>query len=122
MLQLLSLTCNNFYCLHSDELPTLRELMLLKHKEKGKFCIIKEASHKWKDIASLICDDHNKIKVLEQQHPGDPHECLRQTFIDDFLDKKPENYSHDWSGLIELMDDVGLVTLAERVKHALLQT
>ena len=63
---------------------------MLKHKEKGKICIIKEASHKWKDVASFICYDHNKIRVLEQQHPGDPHECLRQTFINDFLDKNPK--------------------------------
>ena len=98
---------------------------MLKYKEKGekrKVRIINEASHKWKDIASFICDDHNKISILEQQHPGNPHECLRQTFIDDFLNKKPENYSQNWSGLIELMDDVGLVTLAEKVKCAVKHT
>ena len=96
---------------------------MLKYNEKGeekKICIINEASHKWKNIASLICDDHNKVRVLEQQHPGDPFECLRQTFIDEFLDKKPENYSQNWSGLIELLDDIGLVTLVHKVKHALL--
>ena len=96
--------------------------MMLTYKEKGeekKVCIIKEASHKWKDIASFICDDHNKISILEQQHPGNPHECLRQTFIDDFLNKKPAGYSQDWKGLIELLKNVDLETLAENVKHVL---
>ena len=98
--------------------------MMVKYKENGeekKVRIIKEASHMWKDIASSICDDHNKIRVLEQQFPGNPRECLRQTFIDDFLNKKPAGYSQDWSGLIDLLDNVDLETLAEKVKHALSQ-
>ena len=113
---------SNFYV---DELPTLSELMMLKYQEKGELRrvhIIEEASHKWKDIASLLCDDPNKVRILEQQHPGDTLECLRQTFIDEFLDKKPELYSQNWSGLIELLEDIGLVTLAKRVQHVLLYT
>ena len=108
--------------LFTDKRPTLKELVILKYTEDGKekkLHIIKEASHKWKDIASVISDDSNKIKILEQQHPGNPHECLRQTFIDDFIDKEPEDYSQDWRGLIELFDDVDLKTLAEKIKHAL---
>ena len=97
-------------------------MVRLKYTEKGeekKLQLIKEASHKWKDIASIISDDANKIRVLEQQHPGDPYECLRQTLIDDFIDNKPEDYSQDWKGLIELLDDVDLKTLADKIKNAL---
>ena len=96
---------------------------MLKYKNKGeerKVHIINDASHKWKDIASSICNDHNKIRVLEQQHPGNPYECLRQTFINDFLNKKPTGYSQDWNGLIELLENVDLETLVEKVKCALL--
>ena len=95
---------------------------MLKYKEKGeekKVHIISEASHKWKDLASSICGDHNKMRVLDLQYPGNPLECLRQTLIDDFLNKKPTGYSQDWSGLIELLENNDLVTLAEKVKHAL---
>ena len=105
-----------------NKTPTLKELVRLKYIERGgekKVQIIKEASHKWKDIASVISDDTNKIRVLEQQHPSDPHECLRQTLIDDFIDNKPEDYSQDWKGLIELLDDVDLKTLADKIKYAL---
>ena len=73
----------------------------------------------WKDIATLICNDLNKISVLEQKCHSDLKDCLKQTFIDNFINKRPKNYSQDWRGLIELLEDVGLETLAEDVKHAL---
>jgi hypothetical protein len=96
--------------------------MILKYTNKGekkKLRIIKEASHVWRDIASLISDDAHQINVLEEKHRGDPKECLRQVFIHNFIDKKPHKYSQDWSGLIELLDDVGLETIAKEVEHAL---
>ena len=91
----------------------------MEGKEKKKVSIINEASYKWKDIASLICDDPNKIRAIEQQYQGNPNECLRQTLLDNFLNKKPQEYSHDWNGLIELIDDVDLETLAQNVKEVL---
>ena len=105
--------------MYTDKLPTLDELMILKYTDKGekmKLRIISEASYKWKDIASLICDDSNKIRVLEQDNPN---ECLRQIFIHDFINRKPKNYTQDWSGLIELLDDINLEPLAKNVEHAL---
>ena len=99
--------------------------MMLKYTEEGeekKIRIIKEASHKWKVIASLICDNPNKVNKLEEKHRGDHDDCLRQTLFDDFINKKPADYSHNWSGLIELLDSVELEELAKRVKHALLHT
>ena len=113
-------------CAHTlydaDEVPTLRELIVLKYDEEGetkRVSILNEASHKWKDVAGLICDDPNKTNTLEQQHPGRPYDCLRQALIDDFLNVKPEGYSQDWNGLIELLKDVCLQVLAEKVKRAL---
>ena len=103
-------------------MPTLDDLVLLKYVDKGekkRVRIIDEASHKWKDIASLICSDANKVRVLEQEYRGDPKECLRQTFLENFIDKKPQKYSQDWDGLIELLDDVDLETLAKKVKDTL---
>ena len=97
-------------------------MVLLKYTDKGKkekLQIINKASHKWKDIASLICGDANVTTKLEDKHRGDPNECLRQTFIGYFIDKKPQRYTQDWSGLIELLDDIDLETLAENVKRAL---
>ena len=99
-------------------------LLILKYTEsdkgeKKKVRIISKASHKWKDIASLLSKDANVTSVLEQKHRGDPSECLKETFTEYFINKKPEEYSQDWDGMIELLDDVGLEALAEEVKHAL---
>ena len=79
-----------------------------------------DASHKWKTISNLICGDSiNVTSVFEQKCHGDPEECLRQAFIQNFISKRPHGYSQDWNGLIELLDDVDLETLAENIKHAL---
>ena len=105
------------------EVPTSNELTLLKYTEKGekkKLNIIEEASHKWKDIASLICDGPNKVNVLEQNLHGNTKDCLRQVFTENFIEKKPQGgYSQDWNGMIELLDDVGLEALAAKVKFAI---
>jgi hypothetical protein len=96
--------------------------MVLKYTDKGelkKVRIINEAAHKWKDIASLICGEANKSTVVQQACLPDPNECLRQIFIDNFINKKPRKYSQDWNGVIELLDDVDLESLAEKVKYAL---
>ena len=108
----------------ADELPTLDELLILKYTDKGKkhkLRIVDEASHKWKDIANLICGDVNVTIKLEDLCRGDPNECLKRTFIDYFINKKPQGYTRDWNGLIELLDDIKLQTLAEEVKYALLR-
>jgi hypothetical protein len=108
--------------LYTDEPPTLDELLILKYTDKGKkhkIRIISEASHKWTNIANLICGDVNVTNVMREKCQGDPNECLKQVFIDYFLNKKPQGYTQDWNGLIELLDDVELETLAENVKYAL---
>ena len=76
-----------------------------------KIQIITEASCKWKDIAKLICDDRN-ISELEKDNHGDPEKCLRQIFINNFINKKPQEYTQDWNGLIQLLDDVSLEMLS----------
>ena len=97
---------------------------MLKYVNQGEATVVKvriinEASHKWKDIAGLICSDANRIKLLEQQYRGDPKECLQQIFIESFIENKPQKYSQDWNGLIELLGDVDLEALAEKVETAL---
>ena len=107
----------------TDKIPTLNELMIFKYyMDEGvvkKLRIIRTASPKWKVIASLICDEAHAISVLEQKCQNDPQECLRQIFIEYFIDRKPLDYSHDWKGLIELLDDAGLEGLAKEVEYAL---
>lgn len=95
---------------------------MLKYTDGGevnKLHIISEAEHKWKDITNLIFSEPNKVSTFESKSPGNPKECLKLAFIEGFIEKPPEKYSQDWNGLIELLDDVELKSLAEKVKHAL---
>ena len=107
-----------------EEKPTPQDLELLKYTKKDKqqkvrLKIIKRASHKWKDIAALICKDTNKIYKLEQMYHMDPVECLRQIFREDFIYRKPTRYSQSWDGIIELLNDVDQDELAEEVEHVI---
>ena len=102
-------------------MPTLDELIMFEYVGGRKTInIISEASHKWKDIANLICGEINVTAVLERDYHNNPKECLEQTFIHYFISNKPQGYSQDWSGLVELLDDVGLISFAEEVKQAVL--
>ena len=93
-----------------------------KEQRSQKVRIITNANHKWKDIASLICDDPNRISTLERQY-NDPGDCCRDIFIECLINGKPKgDYSPDWNGLIEVLSDVGLETLAEQTKSAVLAT
>ena len=78
--------------------------------------ILDRATHKWKDIASLICsDDASKVCTLEQSR-DDPRDSLRRVLIDCFIENEPRGYSQDWNGLIEVFNDAGLKGLAKDVK------
>ena len=111
------------HCIIVDKVPTVGELTMLKYTDdKGErkvLRIINGACHKWKDIATLICDDANVTSVMDEHYRGDPSECLRQMFIGYFIEKKPHYYTQDWNGLIELLEDVDLETLALLTKDAL---
>ena len=80
--------------------------------------IINQLSHKWRDIATLISKDTNKADILSVRFNNDPSPCLRQLFLDCFINNKPDGgrYSQDWKGVIELIEDVQEETLAEKVK------
>ena len=98
------------------------KLVIFKYTSKGvrkKLQIIDSACHKWKDIASLICSDANTLSVLEMECRGVPKECLRQVFIRNFIEGKPQGYSQDWNGLIELLEDIELEKLAEELRYVI---
>ena len=107
-----------------EEKPTPQDLELLKYtkkdkKEKTRLKIINRASHKWRDIAALICEDTNKMYKLAQAYHTEPVECLRQIFREDFVNKKPARYSQNWKGIIELLKDVEQEELAKEVEHVI---
>ena len=97
------------------------QLIVLNYVDEGEekeIRIIDEAVSKWKEIGYLTYPESSKVTALEKQYT-DQYDCLRQVFVEGFIENKPKKYSQDWNGLIKLLKDVRLVTLAERVEHAL---
>ena len=81
--------------------------------------IINRISHRWREITTLLSNDTNKAENLSLKFNNDPHKCLHQLFLDCFIKNKPANdrYSHDWDGIIELLEDIEEAALAEKVKE-----
>ena len=92
----------------------------MKDGKEHKVSIIAKASHKWKEIASQLSDDPNRATAVGLYCRESPEDCLRQLFVQDFFNKTPaNNYSQDWNGIIELLKNVEMETLAEEVREAL---
>lgn len=90
----------------------------MKKGERQQVRILREAKHKWRTISNLICPDANKVTVLEDQFQ-DLEARLQHLLVESFIHKKPNNYEHNWNGMIELLYDVELETLAKKVDEAL---
>ena len=102
------------------------DLQLLKYKGKDgkvqRLNVISRASHKWKRIADRISNNPSKTDSLSLQCNHNPSECLRQLFIDCFISNKPANeYSQDWKGIVELLEDVEEKQLAIEVKDMVIK-
>ena len=99
--------------------PTLRELELLKYTKEGKkqkLKILDGIGHSWRKVANFLSDDPYRAGNLEQKY-HDPVDCLRQLFLENFINKKPasDDYSQDWRGVIELLNDIDQNDLAEEL-------
>ena len=97
------------------------QLLLLKYTKDSKrirLNIIKEASQKWKEITEQLAPkDANLVGLLTEKHQR--HEDrLRTVLAEYFLNNKPDGYTNDWDGLIELLEDVYLNELADKVREA----
>ena len=106
----------------------VRDLVLLKCYDKsGKtmqtLSVVKRACHKWQEIADLLSNDPNTAERLRQKFNSDPYHCLKQLLADYFVNckSKPANsdYTQDWNGIIELLNDVDEETLAAKVRDML---
>lgn len=78
--------------------------------------IIDRICHKWEDIASLLSKKDNTVAVISQRHQNNPSQCVRQVFLDCFISNKPDHYSQDWNGIIELLKDIQEEVLSEEVR------
>ena len=115
---------HNYNILHVGQTIKIGDLQLLKYCGKsGKTLqtlkIIEGVCHKWTEIACLLSSDENKAAKLSMLFPNDPSQCLRQVFVDCFINKRDASgsYSQDWIGIIELLEDIEMETLAAKVRE-----
>ena len=112
-----------YYCsLNIGPKVTIGDLQLLKYKDKDgkveRLRIIDRVSYKWKSITDRLSNNPSKAHSVSLQCNNDPAACLRELFLDCFINNKPANdYSQDWSGIIELLDDIEEEQLAIEVRN-----
>ena len=97
------------------------QLSLLKYTKDGKkirLNIINEASIKWKEITEQLAPKDANLVGLLTGHHQKYEDRLRTVLVENFLNNKPDNYTNDWDGLIELLEDVYLNELADKVREA----
>ena len=100
------------------------QLRKLEYVHKGQTVtidIISKASHKWTRIADLITTEHNVVDNLRDEYRGKNEEAFRKLMVEHFVEKKPPRYSQDWSGLIDLLNDAGLGSIALDIEKAFTQ-
>lgn len=93
----------------------------MKDGKKQKLNIISRASPKWRDIAANISTRPEVAAQASQKYRDDPIECLRHVLNECFIKNTPNNYSRDWYGIIEMLDDIDEEQLSEEVRDAVLR-
>ena len=96
----------------------LRKLDFVSNGQTVSIDIISKASHKWTKIADFITTEHNVVDNLRDEFRGKNEEAFRKLMVEHFIEKKPHRYSQDWKGLIDLLDDAGLGSLASDIDKA----
>ena len=96
-------------------------MQLLKYKDNSgevhKLRIIDRVSYKWKKIADHLSNNPSTASCISIKCNNNPSECLRELFVDCFINNKPANdYSQDWSGIVELLEDIEEEQLATEVR------
>lgn len=112
--------------------PTLAQLQLLKwinKKTSGKkkdLRILRELASQWVDVGTRLglAESETHIIKANNQHGSDQSGCIRDTFIQWLRNgselPNAKDYPVTWSGLYQLILDVGFGTkVAEPLKEAL---
>ena len=75
-------------------------------------------SHRWRDIGQLVGVSIGQLDSISTKHREDPVECVRDV-LGKWMENPPEDYPNTWSGLVELLNDCHLSTVADDLKTAL---
>ena len=103
----------------SDSQPTITQLLLLKAPANGKIRIISWLAPHWRDLGYIMNFDPtgSEIETIEQKYRGDPKDCCRAVFQHWLNGNGVRPCS--WGTLIDLLDDIDQVVLAQEIQSAL---
>ena len=108
----------------SDVTLSLRFLKLFKWTDESggeqQLRIMEAIGVKWRDVAALFGLNVSQMDGIQQQSFMDPEQCCLRVF-DHWIISNGEftHYPITWSGLHELLEDIGHGALAEQMKTAL---
>ncbi len=111
---------------YSDCFPdcdfTLKALTLLKWTDKDgqnhTLGIRDELSSHWHDIGQLLDISMNILDGFSLQRSGDVRQCCRDVLYD-WIQNGSSHYPATWEGLLKLLQDMQLSSLASSLELAL---
>ena len=82
--------------------------------------ILDDVCSEWKRIGDLLALNPGHLKAIENDNRGVAYDCCRAVFHD-WLQEEEGEYSVTWEGLCELLEDMQLSNLANRLRKILPQ-
>ena len=98
------------------------DLTLMRWKTEGghteKLYLMKRISFKWRDIGDLLGMPSSEMAKLSLKHHEDPVLCCQEV-LDKWLHNPPCEYPATWEGLMELLEDSNLSSVASELRNVL---
>ena len=99
----------------------MKHLLLLK--KKGKPCrrlhLIEEMAPKWKVAGSLLGLSAARLERIKRDQQGEIFECCQDVMQAWLVDGGTEDYPNEWEGVLELLKDLKLSDLANKLQEML---
>ncbi len=81
--------------------------------------IIEESSHKWRNMGHLLGIPSAKLTSYETARLNRNEACCEDVLLYWLCGRGSQEYSVTWDGFHELLEDIDLVALAEKLSQAL---
>ena len=106
--------------MHTDQRPTLQQLMLLRSPSGKRVKIIQAIAAGWRHLGiSLYFDETGRtLDRIAHEHPFDPEACCT-AMLREWLEGRGRQPA-TWATLIDLLKDADMTSLAQQLERMLL--
>ena len=77
-----------------------------------------EMTSKWRDVGDLLEVESSRQEEIDIRHRGDMRMCCRDVFVE-WLQMETPCYPTSWEGVLDLLEDLELNKVANKLKEAL---